>query len=209
MLVVDLPEPRVDPDAVRARADDILEGKEFRREESAIGSGVEWILRQLGRFFGTLFGGGGGGGGFVVGLVVLALVAALLFLLLRHRPRRRVREPRRAEVQVEHEERTSTDWGGTAADHEARGEWRLALRARYRELLASLYERRLLADLAGRTAGEYRRELAEAAPAAAAAFASVTDHFERAWYSEADVGPDELSEFRRAAASTLTAVAGP
>lgn len=207
---MDLPEPRIDPETARERADDILAGKEFRREDNAIGSGIGWIVRQLGRFFGALFGGGGGGAGLVVAIIVLvAVVAAIGWLILRRprRPRRSKRD-RTADVDIATSERPSTDWGATAAAHEAKGEWRQALRARYRELLASLYEQRLLADLAGRTAGEYRRELATAAPRAELSFGAVTDRFERAWYSEAPVGAAEVSQFREDAARTLADVGG-
>ena len=90
-------------------------------------------------------------------------------------------------------------WRVDAEQAEAAGEWKLALRARYRWLLGELIDRQLLVNVPGRTPGEYRTELARIRPDQATAFATATDLFERAWYGNEPTGPDENRQFRSCA----------
>jgi hypothetical protein len=52
----------------------------------------------------------------------------------------------------------------------------------------TLAARGLVEEVPGRTAGEYRREVGRAVPAAAADFAGATELFEVAWYGRSDTG---------------------
>jgi hypothetical protein len=70
------------------------------------------------------------------------------------------------------------------------------LRCRYRALVADLATRGLVDEIPGRTTGEYRRELASSLPSALDEFSGATDLFERAWYGEVPMGPDEHARFR-------------
>ena len=88
---------------------------------------------------------------------------------------------------------------------EAEGEWKLALRARYRELVRTLTDRRQLPDVAGRTTGELRVDLDRTTPAASADFDVACLLFELAWYADVPTGVDENARFREAATGVLAA----
>ncbi|HJU00766.1 MAG TPA: DUF4129 domain-containing protein, partial [Actinomycetes bacterium] len=77
---------------------------------------------------------------------------------------------------------------------------------RYRALVADLAARGLVEEVPGRTAGEYRREIGRAAPAASADFAGATELFEVAWYGRADTGPQQAAHLRDLSAQVLQRV---
>jgi len=192
---------------VRQRAHEILSRSEFGRHESLVQRVLEWIVDQLRRFnFGI-----GGGPGFVGDLVSLAVfggVILLLVMLVRAFLRRTRSEPEAAEddLSIELEEgRAAIDWRSDAERFEAAGEWREAMRARYRELVAALVEERVLADVPGRTTGEYLSEYTAARPEGGAAFEALTRLFEGVWYGGADTGAEDNERFRRLAASARAA----
>lgn len=92
--------------------------------------------------------------------------------------------------------RSARAWLQEAEAHERDGAWREALRCRYRELVASLVERHVITDTAGRTAGEYRSEAGARLPHIAQPFAEATDLFEAAWYGNVAMGPNDTTRFR-------------
>jgi hypothetical protein len=71
-----------------------------------------------------------------------------------------------------------------------------ALRCRYRVRVGELVERDLVPDVPGRTAGEYRAEVASALPEVAPPFGEATDLFELAWYADVPTGAGENARFR-------------
>ena len=79
------------------------------------------------------------------------------------------------------------------------------MRARYRELVRTLTDRRQLPDIAGRTTGELRGDLDRTTPAASSDFDAACLLFELAWYADVPTGPDESERFRAAAAAVLAA----
>ena len=101
--------------------------------------------------------------------------------------------------------RPAAAWRAEAEDHERAGEWRHALRCRYRALVADLAGRGVLDEIPGRTAGEYRSELAVAVPAAGPPFAGATELFERAWYGGRPTGAGDADRFRHLEAEVLEA----
>lgn len=189
--------------AIRERAHEILGRPEFGRHESLVQRVLSWIGDQLSRF---TFGVGRGPGilGDLVTIVVFGLVIAVLVVLLRaFLRRRRVEHPESADdLTIELEPgRTSADWGADAERFEARGEWREAMRARYRELVGSLIEDGVLTDIPGRTTGEYRSEYVAARPEGSGPFRELTDLFERVWYGGADTDAPDNERFRSLAAA--------
>jgi hypothetical protein len=100
--------------------------------------------------------------------------------------------------------RTAAQWRSEADDRERAGDWRGGLRCRYRALVAELAERGLVDEVPGRTAGEYRREVAGAVPAAAVDFAGATELFELAWYGHRVTGADDAVRFDALAGRVLT-----
>ena len=191
------------PDEVRSRAHDILSRAEFGRHESLVQRVLNWIGDQLSRF---TFGVGGGPGilGDLVSLAVVVGVIVLLVLLVRAFLRRnRVERPEAADdLTIELEVgRTAADWRSDAERFEAAGQWREAMRARYRELVGSLIEDGVLADIPGRTTGEYRSEFVAARPSHGEAFRQLTDLFEVVWYGGAATDADDNMRFRALADS--------
>lgn len=195
------PDPTAD--GIRQHAHEILQRAEFNRHESLLERFFSW----LGDHFPSVsFGGGGGGPGFLGDLVTLALLAGivvLLVLLVRALMRRvRVEKPEKLDdLSIELEDgRDASDWRSEAERLEAAGQWREAMRARYRELVRSLIEDGVLDDLPGRTTGEYRFEYVKARPTNASPFGALTDLFEGVWYGGIDTDASDNQRFRQLAA---------
>jgi hypothetical protein len=172
----------------------ILARAEFRKPPRSIFEVVyDAAARQIAKILRTLFGGGGSA---VIawGIVFIAVgvIVAVLYrarLSLRSDPRLRVGE-------LDERRRPAREWRAEAEAHEANGEWRLALRCRYRALVADLSSRGLVDEIPGRTTGEYRREVSSSLPLAAEDFSGATLLFEEAWYGEEPTGRDEHERFR-------------
>ena len=191
------------PGEIRQRAHEILGRAEFSRHDSLVQRVVNWIGDQLSRF---TFGIGGGPGilGDLISLIVFAAVVVLVVVLVRHLLRRpRIDRPDVSDdLTIELEDgRSASDWAADAERFEASGEWREAMRARYRELVGSLIEDGVLADIPGRTTGEYRGEFAAARPDADHTFRELTDLFEAVWYGGADTNAADNRRFRELAAA--------
>lgn len=192
-----------DPTAgdIRQHAHDILQRAEFSRHESWLERFFSWLGDQFGRFS---FGVGGGPGflGNLVGLAILVGVAVLLVLLVRALMRRvRIDKPDKVDdLSIELEDgRDAADWRAEAERLEAAGQWRDAMRARYRELVRALIEDGVLEDLPGRTTGEYRSAYVAARPAHGLAFAALTELFEGVWYGGIDTDQADNVRFRQLA----------
>lgn len=189
-----LPEPDTDPAEVGRLADEVLARPEFQPEQKGlVERAFDWVGDTLGDLLDGLFTGGGNA--LLAWFILALIVGAVAFLAVRlgrtvradHAGvEERRRPPRRPPV----------EWLREAEEHEAKGEWRAALRCRYRALVGDLVARQLIPDVPGRTTGEYRREVADAAPAAAGDFAGATELFELAWYGHRPTGPDENARFR-------------
>jgi uncharacterized membrane protein len=186
---------------VRQRAHEILQRPEFGRHESLLDRIVSWF----GDLFSKITFGLGGGPGFLgnlVSLVVVAAIVVVLVLIVRSllgHPRR----PKRAaddELTIELEEgRDATDWRRDAERFEAEGQWREAMRARYRELVRLLIDDGVLAGLPGRTTGEFRGEFMQARAADADSFIELTDLFEAVWYGGVETDAADNQRFRQLA----------
>lgn len=188
-----LPVPEADPDRVRERADVIMDRAEFSDTESILDRALRWLSELISGLFDAL---SDGGAGWVVGVVILAgLLAAAVWLVARLRPLSTRSSGGSAPIAVSlvpgdaDDQRSADAWAVEAERLAAAGRFEEALRARYRALLAGLFETGVLDDVAGRTAGEYQRELACAIPEVAPRFDELTGRFEIVWY-----GADEASE---------------
>ena len=121
----------------------------------------------------------------IVGVVVVVLVRGGAF---RRGARRRHRSPAVHET-IDDLDVAGEEWLRRAGAAEAAGEWAEGVRCRYRAGLAVLAATGAVAERVGRTAGSYRRRVADAVPAAAAPFGEATDHFEHNWYGRKPAGP--------------------
>ena len=198
----ELPEPTASPEDVRQQADEILDQRQFQRPEpNPIQRAEQWVDEQMGNLFNELVSGDAGS---LVGWLVLivALVALLFFL---RRLGRSVQADPRTETEVSVERvRTADEWREDAEAHERAGAWKAALRSRFRALVADLVDLGHVDDVPGRTAGEYRAEVAEQIPSAADAFAEATGLFEDAWYGDRETGPEENRRFRALSDQVVT-----
>ena len=190
----ELPVPTRDPQQVREVVREVLARPEFRPPERSLVERVyDWVLEMIGRLLGAIAGSGAGG---IVGLVLLALVLAGVGVLVARFSRGLTPSAEVAAAVPAGRRRSAADWRADAEAQERAGAWREAVRSRYRALVADLAARGLVEEVPGRTAGEYRREVGRAVPAAAADFAGATELFEVAWYGRSDTGAGEAAHLR-------------
>ncbi len=207
MLLRDDPTPA----EVREKMREIFERSEFRRSKSWIERVLDWIGRHLSP--GEVSGGSGWGGsiGPVVGWVAIVLLAiglaVLIWYVIRNFTPRAKKVKKRQLTDVEIEElRTASEWASDADRLEASGDWKEAIRCRYRELVARLVDAGVAAPHAGRTTGELRIDVAERAPEVGTEFSRATGLFELPWYADVPTGRDENAEFKALAARVLEEV---
>jgi len=190
----------------------IMSDPAFDYTPSWLERATERISEWLGDLFSPSFGGaggtfGGGVGGVVAWVMVIAALVAIVVVVV-VAVRNRIRRPRDdaddTAVDVEHR-RPASEWARDAERLEAEGRWAEAVRARYRELVRTLVDRRALPDVAGLTTTELRAELSGTVPDAGGDFDLASGTFEAAWYRLAPVGPDELAALRAAATRVLAA----
>jgi hypothetical protein len=191
-------------DEVRRVATETFSGREFLRTKSIWQRIVEWISDHL------HFSPGVGGqftamSQLVSWLIVIgavaALVAVLVLVIRRWTPRARSDDD---ELEVEIlDERTTAQWRADARRLEEEGRWKDALRARYRELVGELIDRSILDPRPGRTTGEFRDDVASAAPQVAESFDEASWLFEFAWYADGTTGRPENEQFSHLAADVL------
>jgi hypothetical protein len=190
----DLPVPEHDPERVRAVVREVLSRPEFRPPERSLVQRVyDWVLEAVGRLLAALGGSGAGG---IVGLVLLALVLVGVGILAARISRGLTPSPEVAAAVSGGRRRSAAEWRADADAQERAGAWREAVRSRYRALVADLASRGLVEEVPGRTAGEYRRQVGSALPAAAADFAGATELFEVAWYGRSATGAGEAAHLR-------------
>jgi hypothetical protein len=196
-----LPEPEPSTSASNSEADSVLSGVEYQEPPKSFWETVgEWFQEQLGKVFNST---GSFWSGFAY-IILAVLVGAVAFLLVRLRGTARFRgNDAGFEFDLE-DRRPPQAWLKDAERFEARGEWKQALRCRFRALVGELIELGALRDLPGRTTGEYRVEMRAFAPAASDAFVGATDLFERAWYGDEATGPEQNARFRDLADRSVT-----
>ena len=195
MLLAGLPPSRRDPEEVRALADEILGAARYRPPPESIPERVlNWVFEQMAKVLGALVGGGGGT--IIAWLILGGAVGAVVYLLVRNG---RVTlpvaaPPGGAQVMVELT-RSPREWRAEAEALEGQGRWREGLRCRHRAVIADLVRQGAIPDQAGRTAGEYVRDVAATRPDAAVPLAAATELFEAAWYGGAVTGAAEAERF--------------
>ncbi len=202
--MADLPPPERSPEAVRDAIGEVLSRAEYQRPEPGLVQRLrDAVIDFVERILGALLGGGRGT---VVAWAILAVAVLAIVVVAIRFGRGVTRDPGRGVDSVATPRRGAAEWRADAEAAERAGQWRQALRCRYRALVAELADRGLVEEVAGRTAGEYRVEMAGAAPAVAAPFAGATELFERAWYGERPTGEDETVRFRGLADEVLSGV---
>jgi hypothetical protein len=198
----ELPVPERCSDEVREAVRDVLRRPEYRRDApTIIERARRWLGDQFSRLLTSLFRGDRGT---VLGWAILGGLAALIVVLSIRFAGGVTPDPARRIAVPTVPRRSPAEWRDEADAHERAGDWRLALRARYRALVGDLAAAGLLDDVPGRTAGEYRVDVAAAAPRVGAEFAGATELFERAWYGHDPTGAADTAQFRELERRVLT-----
>lgn len=193
-----------DPAAVRDAARQILDQPEFGNEErsffeqayhyllhpiEAIVDGWYWILDHL--------PWSDPGAALFAWLLVSSIVALVVYVVIRMS--RSTAGDSKIDIgtpPLPHAE-SASELLALASELEARQEWMLALRARYGALVAQLSDAGVVQRRAGRTTGEYAREVGTNAPSFAASFTEATALFELAWYGDRATDADDVEQFGR------------
>jgi hypothetical protein len=198
----ELPVPQRSEQEVKRTVREVLRRPEYRRDSPTIVErGRRWLRDQFNRLLSSLFRGDRGT---VLGWAILGGLGALVVVLSVRFAGGVTPDPARRVTAPEVVRRTAADWRAEADAHERAGEWRLALRGRYRALIADLAAVGVVDELPGRTAGEYRVDVVQAAPRVGSEFAGATELFERAWYGERPMGADDTARFRDLEQRVLT-----
>lgn len=206
----DLPPPAAAASEIRRAAEEILSRPEFQEPPRSLYQRVlDAIGERLGDALGALLAGGVTS--LVAWAVLVVLVGAVVLLVVRGVQRDARRRAKAAPEPVATDadaRRPAVEWDAEAARLEAAGDWRGAVRCRYRSLVARLAGSGVVDEVPGRTAGEYRAAVGSARPGAAGPFGDATDLFERAWYGAEPTGPAENESFDRLAGDVLAGSRG-
>jgi len=191
------------PLAVRDRAAQILGEKQFRTHPQSIFQRIEsGVARVFDHVVAAFFNGGGLT---VLGVIVaVAIVVVAIGLAARFALRVKA-DPAIALSSRGRVRRQPVEWAAEAAVHEAAGEWRDALRCRYRALVAELAMRGVVEEIPGRTTREYEAVVQARLPGSAPAFDEASDLFEAAWYGNQPGGRAESERLRVLAAAVIDA----
>ena len=164
----------------------------LERVRRSLGAVLAEIVRSLGRFHGA--------GSAVAWAIVVAAVIGLLLLIRRLAvvPERARRKDAATPVNV-------VDWEREEAEALARGDIAVAIRARYRLLVAALSARGVVIDAPSLTAGECRGAVRTSMPAVYPTVERATQLFELAAYAHAPLGRDDVEVVREAERSVRAA----
>lgn len=202
-----------DPSDVADEVERLMARDEFRYDPSLFDRLTDWIGDRLDSLFGTgstapgaAFGGGVPS---IVAWAMILVAAALVGAVIWYAVRNRIARPEAddhpvLEVEVLHR-RSASEWAEDASRHERAREWKLALRARYRQLVRTLVDREQLPDVAGLTTGELRVELGRRSASAEVPFDQACELFELVWYADAPAGEAEVDRLRRLSDEVLAA----
>ena len=199
-VLADLPKPTRPPGQVTRAVHDVLARPEYRHQGPSLleriqNDVLDWLARVLSGVVGAGIGA----------WIVVAVIVGLVVLVVWRLAGGVTRDPGRGVAVSAGRTRPATEWRAEAEAHERAGEWRQAVRARYRALVADLATRGLVQEIPGRTAGEYRAELTSALPSASPPFAGATELFEGAWYGKRPTAAADAAHFRELADRVLEA----
>lgn len=189
--------PQRRPDDIHDAVEAVLSREEYRAAPKSlvqrIREGIAELIEQALEAF------VGGGRGALLAWLILGLAATTLAVVAVRFAGGVTRDAYQPLAAAPSRRRSAAEWRAEAEEAERAGRWRLALRARYRALVADLAEHGLVEDVAGRTSGEYRVEVATNVPKVAAPFSGATEIFERAWYGRLDTDAEDAARLRELA----------
>ncbi len=195
-----LPPPSRSASEIRRTAREVLARREYHRHDpNVLDRFWATVTDFIGRFIATAVRGPT-----ILGVLLFVLMLAFVIVVSVRVGRGVTGEGGAPIAGAVIARRSAADWRAEADERERAGDWRGGLRCRYRALVAELAERGLVDEVPGRTAGEYRREVADAVPVAAVDFAGATELFELAWYGHRVTGADDAVRFDALAGRVLT-----
>lgn len=156
---------------------------------------IQWLLDQVGKLFDKVVDVAPGGLPSIL-VVVAVIVAVVIALRLGLGPARLrdVLTDRRRGARA----RTAAEYRAEAETLAARGDYKEAIRARFRAVIRELEERGVLDPRPGRTAGEIAREGGAVVPSIAADLRAVATTFDNAWYGRHEAGRTDYDVVRAA-----------
>ena len=198
-------------------ADEILRREEFlgAREPGFFTRSVNRVLNWIGELivsiFEAIFGGAGGGVGVGVAFVLLALaVLVLAYAIVRVvRLRRSERDDADDEPGARVVFDEVVDPGELRRQLEAsrvRRDWRASVIAGFRLAVVDLIERRVAMERPGATTGDFGRDVETRSPQLSPFYGPAAAAFERAFYSDNEVGADDDAAVSRLLDQLLGAV---
>lgn len=184
------------PQEVRRATEEVLSRRAYESVEPPAWRRViddvrRWLAERLLAVLGAASVSAVGWSVVAVGCVVAAVIAWRLLRGTRW-------EPSTSAPVVGRERRSAAEWDARSRDAEARGDLREAIRAAYRAVLMRYAEAGRIDEVPGRTVGEYRADVARAAPEEAAAFDAASDVVEAVLYAGRAPSPEDLAVVRRA-----------
>ncbi|HZD74826.1 MAG TPA: DUF4129 domain-containing protein [Actinomycetota bacterium] len=203
-LLADLPASSRDPGQIHRAVDEVLARREFRPAAQPLLDRIwSWIVTRIGELLAGLTATTAGS---IIGLAIFASILLLLGLLAARFLRTMSRSAEVAAAVAAVPRRSAAEWRAEAEAHEAAGQWRQAVRCRYRALVVDLASRGVVEEVPGRTSGEYRGEVSRNLPTASEAFTGATEVFDRAWYGRRPTGQGDAARFRDLAGRVLERV---
>jgi hypothetical protein len=152
-------------------------------EPTVVDRVMSWVFDKLGEAFDSIVRFTPGG---IASLLILiaAIVGLVIVLRIGLGPTalRNALTDRRRDAKA----RTADEYREEAEAFAARGDFKEAVRARFRAIIRELEQRAVLDPRAGRTAGEIAREGGAAVPAIGGDLRSVAGTFDQVWYGRRD-----------------------
>jgi hypothetical protein len=175
------PAQEITRDGAREEARRELAKRLYRDDSNLVERVISWIAARISDLLETASGVPSGRG---VGVLLLVVVGVLLLVAARLglgplRPRDLLGDRRRGARRM-----TAADYRAEAIAFAASGEWREAVRSRFRGVIRELEERGVLDPRPGRTAGEIAAEAGGAVPAVAGDLRAAADIFNTIWYGD-------------------------
>lgn len=207
LLAAPPPPPEHTPEEVHRTVDEVLSRSEYLAEQpSLLERAISWVEARITEVLTALLNSSAGSwvGVAVFVVIVLAVVALAVWLARGVTP-----DPGGPDAAGDQPGRVPEAWLADAERLEASGDWLRGLRCRYRALVAALAARGVVEEVPGTTTGAYLRQVRTNAPAAATAFATATELFERAWYGRRPTGERESRQFRALNQQVHAAVTAP
>jgi hypothetical protein len=175
------PAERITRDGAREEAERELAKRLYQDDTALVERVIGWVVERLTDLLDTASGVSSSS---ALGVVLLVVVAVVVLIAVRLglgplRARDLLGDRRRGASRM-----TAADYRAEAVAFAARGDWREAVRSRFRGVIRELEERGVLDPRAGRTAGEIAAEAGDSVPAIAGDMRTAADIFNTIWYGD-------------------------